>query len=222
MPTPLDIMQSKKEVVDVFLDYENVRRTALSIFYEDGSDPHLGVVDPIQLAEFLVEKRERTSILRSVHVFRGRPNPTRQPKPAAAFNRLHDQWSISPKFVPHVRDVKYSNFGTDPCTGEETFTAMEKGVDVELAVTLIDTASSGLSKPDAVILMSNDTDLEPAVLHVMQKTDTHIEIAAWSGPGSYPLYIRKFLNENPNRKVPYCHFVGEDCFNKVCQDNLFT
>ena len=118
--------------------------------------------------------------------------------------------------------MKYSNFGTDPYTGEETFTATEKGVDVELAVTLIATASSGLSKPDAVILMSNDTDLEPAVLHVMQETDTHIEIAAWSGPGSYPLYIREFLNEIPKRRVPYCHFVGEECFDMVCQDNLFT
>ncbi len=73
---------------------------------------------------------------------------------------------------------------------------MEKGVDVALAVQLINSALSPNS-PDAIILMSNDTDLEPAVEFVLEQTSTHIEIAAWSGEGSYPLYLRKYISQNP-------------------------
>lgn len=215
VPTPLDVLNSKKDVVDVFIDYENVRRTALGIFYDDG-ESHLGVVDPVKLAERIVSMRRNDSVLRHVHVFRGKPNPTRQPKPAAAFNRLDAMWSKSTKFISHYRDLKYTSHSH---TGEENFTATEKGVDVELAVCLISTAASE-NRPEAVILVSNDTDLLPAVQHVYEGSNTHIEIASWAGPGSHPLFIREYLNSPEKKKLPYCHFLNEECFESVCQDDI--
>ena len=217
--TPLDVLNSKKDVVDVFIDYENVRRTARGIFYDYDVEPHLGVVDPVKLAERIVPMRRNDSVLRHVHVFRGRPNPTRQPKPAAAFSRLDAMWSKSSKFISHYRDLKYTSHSRDSQTGEEIFTATEKGVDVELAVSLISTAAAG-NRPTAVILVSNDTDLLPAVKHVYEDPNTHIEIASWAGPASHPLFIREYLNSPEKKKVPYCHFLNEECFESVCQDDI--
>ncbi|WP_186365400.1 NYN domain-containing protein [Corynebacterium sanguinis] len=150
-----------------------------------------------------------------MHVFRGRPNPLRQPKPHSAFEHFAARWSQNESVVTHFRDLKYVDH--DP----GFFTAMEKGVDVALAVQLINSALSPNS-PDAIILMSNDTDLEPAVEFVLEQTSTHIEIAAWSGEGSYPLYLRKYISQNPPRYLPYCHFLTKADFDRLrCDYELY-
>ncbi|MCT1414123.1 NYN domain-containing protein, partial [Corynebacterium sanguinis] len=210
-----DMPQQQREQVDVFLDYENVRRTGREVFLYSNSAPHEGMVDPLALAQTVVSKRKRDSILRKVHVFRGRPNPLRQPKPHSAFEHFAARWSQNESVVTHFRDLKYVDH--DP----GFFTAMEKGVDVALAVQLINSALSPNS-PDAIILMSNDTDLEPAVEFVLEQTSTHIEIAAWSGEGSYPLYLRKYISQNPPRYLPYCHFLTKADFDRLrCDYELY-
>lgn len=210
---PSDMPSQKVEQVDVFLDYENVRRTARQVFIQN-AEPYEGMVDPLELAKVLVAKRQRNSTLRKVHVFRGRPNPQRQPKPHSAFQHFAARWTQSDSIVTHFRDLKYVDHSS------EFFTATEKGVDVALAVQLINVALS-TNSPDAVILMSNDTDLEPAVEFVLEETGTHIEIASWGGEGSYPLYLRKFLSQDPPRHMPYCHFLNVNDFDRLRCDNLF-
>ncbi len=55
--------------------------------------------------------------------------------------------------------------------------AEEKGVDVALAVDLVTNAVDG--NYDIGILMSNDTDLLPAVEYVQRMDSVRIETAAW-------------------------------------------
>ena len=211
---PSDMPLQRLEQVDVFLDYENVRRTARQVFLYGSSAEHEGMVDPFDLARTLVAKRKRDSTLRNVHVFRGRPNPKRQPKPHSAFEHFAARWSKNDSIITHFRDLKYTDYD------EDFFTAAEKGVDVALAVQMIN-AALGPSRPDAIILMSNDTDLEPAVEFVLEQTPTHIEIAAWGGEGSYPLYLRKFLNSDSPKHIPYCHFLTQTDFDRLRCDFKF-
>jgi hypothetical protein len=84
----------------------------------------------------------------------------------------------------------------------------EKGVDVALAVDLIETAL--LSSYDVGIVFSGDTDLLPAIEVAFRRTPPHIEIACWRG--ARPLWFPDGLAANPPRYLPYCHFLDKDDF----------
>ncbi len=70
--------------VAVFLDYENVHRTGHHLFAGVGEPLYETVVHPLEIAELLLAKRKNGGILSAVNVFRGRPVPAYQPKPASA------------------------------------------------------------------------------------------------------------------------------------------
>lgn len=79
--------------VIVFIDYQNVHGWARRQFKPVGSDPALGHVDPKRLAELIVSRRGRPSVLEAVRVYRGRPNPERQPGSARANDRQASDWT---------------------------------------------------------------------------------------------------------------------------------
>lgn len=213
MPLPSDMPSQKRERVAVFLDYENVRRSARGAFLEYGAPRHQGMVDPIALAKKLCAKRARPSVLGKVTVYRGRPVPEYQADAASYFDRYRARWGVDGATVCEVksRDLKYNSYD------DGTFTAQEKGIDVWLATDLIATALGG--QFDAVLVMSSDTDLLPAVEFVLYDSQAHIEVAAWSGPSCYPLYIRAELQKN--RRRPYCHYLSAADFDELRQDHLF-
>jgi len=51
----------KKECVAVFLDYENVHRTAHGLYADCEAKLHRTVVDPVEFATRIVAKRNRRS-----------------------------------------------------------------------------------------------------------------------------------------------------------------
>jgi uncharacterized LabA/DUF88 family protein len=75
--------------------------------------------------------------------------------------------------------------------------AIEKGIDVALAVDMVRMAAS--KEFDAAILFSSDTDLMPAIETIMDLRLGHVEIATWAGA--------KRLRR-PNTQLPFCHYVN--------------
>lgn len=53
----------------------------------------------------------------------------------------------------------------------------------------------------AIVVMSHDNDLLPAVETIMDSTPCHIEVAAWSGANRL--------------RGPWCHFLNESDFFSV-------
>lgn len=149
-------------------------------------------------------------MLGRVSVYRGRPSPEHQPKPASAFDKYRARWQRAGCHVC-ARDIRYRLFE------DGTFSAQEKGIDVWLATDLISTAISG--EYDAVVVMSGDTDLLPAIEYVYYKTRMHIEIASWSEGGSNALFIPK--ERKNGRLVPFCHSLSRSDFQYVNQDGIF-
>ena len=193
--------------IAVFIDYENVHRTGHGRFAEIGTPLYETVVDPRLIAEAIVAKRSMPGDLDRVVVFRGRPVPAYQPKPASANDIQAEAWGSDPRVSVIRRDLKYDH------SDDGTFIAREKGIDVALAVALTEGALD--SSFDTAIVFSGDTDLLPALELVFKRQLARIEIAAWSG--QKPLWFPEFLRQTPSRKLPYCHFLTDADF-IACRD----
>ena len=201
--TPAVMAASKKERVAVFFDYENVHRTGHSQYSQYGTPVHETVFDPSELAERICAKRNRPSELVSVRVYRGRPVPQHQPVPTSAFDMQVNAWTKDPRVAIISRALKYDFPYDDPTQ----FLAQEKGIDVSLAIDLVEAAMKG--SYDAMVVFSSDTDLLPALELVRKIHNVHIEIACWSEGN--PLWLREGLSQDPPVHFPYCHFMkGED------------
>ena len=188
--------------VAVFLDYENVHRTGHQQYAGVGQPRYETVVDPLLIAERLIAKRKNGGMLHSVWVYRGRPVPEYQPKPASANDIQAAAWAEDDRVHVVRRDLKY-DFEDDG-----SFTAREKGIDVALAVGL---TSGALDRDfDTAIVFSGDTDLLPALELVFTRQLVHLEIACWTG--SKPLWFPEFQRQTPPRHMPYCHFLSEADF----------
>jgi NYN domain len=186
----------------VFLDYQNVHLTAHGLFLNYGTAPHEALVHPLRLAERLVDKRRDGGQLISVRVFRGRPNPGRQPVPAAANDAQTAAWERADDRVRVIRrDLNYRGWPEHP--------PREKGVDVALAISLVESAM--LNEYDVAIVFSGDTDLIPAVEMAFRRTTPRVEIAAWAG--AKPLWFPADLAAG--RRLPWCHFLSEQDFEDV-------
>lgn len=207
--TPAVMAGPKKERVAVLFDYENVHRTAHNRYTSYGTPIHSTAFNPIALAEKVVAKRSRPSALTSVRIYRGRPVPAHQPIPASAFDIQKSAWEQDPRVLMRTRDLKYTFDDLDP----SIFRAQEKGIDVSLAIDLVEAAMNNTY--DAMIVFSCDTDLLPALELVKKIQQSHMEIACWNGAN--PLWLREGLSQNPPRHFPYCHFLNEDDFD-ACRE----
>ncbi|MFC0864314.1 NYN domain-containing protein [Sphaerimonospora cavernae] len=164
--------------VVVFMDYQNVHGSALRAFWPRGTHPANGHIDPYRLGQLIVQKRTTNgypSRLAQVRIYRGAPNPRRQPAAAAANDRQSDAWTRSPKVLVRRRPLRYpTRWPHEP--------AVEKGIDVALAVDVLRLAAVDDSY-DVGVVLSGDTDLVPAIEAVQGLKCGHIEVAAWRGGG---------------------------------------
>ncbi|WP_115685601.1 NYN domain-containing protein [Corynebacterium senegalense] len=193
--------------VAVFIDYENARQNAREAFLPFSSPSHVGVFDPVALATHIVSLRNFPSKLAKVYVFRGRPNPKHQPEAASAFDKYAAKWKQSEVCELRSRDLKYRHYD------DGTFSAQEKGIDVDLAVQAIQHAVT--NKYDVIIIMSNDSDLLPAVEFIYHETRPRLEVAGWEADGQYPLRIHRGTSKS---RAPYCHYLGDHVFRQVQDD----
>lgn len=95
--------------VVVFIDYENVHRSALESFWPAGTGRSRGHIDPVKVGRLLVARRTSNglpSALAGGRVYRGRPNPSRQATAAAANDRQADEWACSPLVTVKRRPLR--------------------------------------------------------------------------------------------------------------------
>lgn len=177
--------------VVVFMDYQNIHGMARRQFLPLGSDPADGHVFPHKVGEILTQRRERDSELLEVRVYRGRPNPERQPGAARANDRQTSMWERSDQVTVIRRNLQYP-------ADYPVSKANEKGIDVAIAVDLIRLGMTGYM--DAAILFSSDNDLLPAVEVLAAMQHCHIEVASWSGAHRLRL---------AGTQRPWCHYLQE-------------
>jgi hypothetical protein len=82
------VRQVSGERVAVFVDRQNLYTGARDAFHDDRAPGRLGMVDPVRLGRRLIQmSHERDRELIDVRVYRGRPDPNRDPRGYAANRR---------------------------------------------------------------------------------------------------------------------------------------
>ena len=109
--------------IAIFLDYQNIYFSALSVFQPTGVPHRRCYVDPVRVAHRIVAKRRLGGELTAVRVYRGRPSPDRQPEAARASDRQSSQWERDPRVTVVRRQLRYPK-------GWPVEPGQEKGVDV--------------------------------------------------------------------------------------------
>lgn len=143
--------------VVVFIDYQNVLNDARRAFCSRPYGPADGQVDPTRLARLVASRiplgasAERR--LQEVRVYRGRPDPRKDPQTYAPHMRQCGAWERSSAVVIS-RALRYP--GDWPRERAE-----EKGIDVQIAIDMVTRAVN--RELDVAILASTDTDLRPAL-----------------------------------------------------------
>jgi hypothetical protein len=168
----------------VLIDYQNIHLTARDLFAPPGTRAEDTVVHPLAFAEKLVEVRaanqqistQKLTRLEAVKVYRGAPSNHHEPTLYSVSQRQRAFWSRDPRVGITYRTLRYpNNWGSATCQERPR----EKGIDVLLALDLVDVATEG--PYDIVVLATHDTDLEPAIDRALSKRRTKIETAGWLG-----------------------------------------
>jgi len=135
----------------LFIDYQNMYRSARDAFGWKSAPPHFGNFRPDALAAHL-SSRNHTLDIDRIRVYTGIHTPQRNPAQNTNMNRRLAAWIASAPDRVEVfpRPLAYR--------GDRV---QEKGVDVELAIDVVALALDDAY--DALILASADTDLVPAL-----------------------------------------------------------
>jgi uncharacterized LabA/DUF88 family protein len=170
-------MQERMTRTVVFVDYQNMYRSAREAFSWEDDAGHFGNFRPYGMGRRMV--REGNRRLEQVRVYTGIHTPLRNPVQHGHMQRRMSAWiAESPEKVEvFPRPLRYLKSRPG---GEE------KGVDVELAIDLVTLALDNAF--DAVVLASADSDLVPAIQFVADRfPGKAIETIAWAPlPGCEP------------------------------------
>jgi hypothetical protein len=176
------VPQPAELLVCVVIDYQNIHLTAHDLFAPPGTRVRESLVDPVAFAERVVAvraARQRAPVrarLAAVKVFRGAPSNQREPGLYSAAQRQRARWTRDPRAEVFYRTLRYPwNWGDPSCVERPR----EKGVDVLVALELVDLARAG--RHDVVVLASHDTDMEPAIERALAARRVGIETAGWQG-----------------------------------------
>lgn len=168
---------------------------------------------PMKLGHLLASRRtegREGRILHSVRVYTGRPDPALQSTSAAANVRQCQAWERTGAYVFH-RPLRYPYGWPNNRDGGGP---QEKGIDVAIAVDLVDMAHR--REYDVAIVCSADSDLSPAIEKVRATTGVEAEVASWR-QGSYGHRI--FSRDQPDL---FCHWLYQDNFEAVQDETDYT
>ena len=193
----------------VFVDYQNVYRGARSVFHDHSTSPHWdGQFHPGALGNLIVKmSHDQHRVLHQVRMYRGLPNSTRDPKGYGAASRQIAAW----RKIPLV-DVTTRPFRYPPDYPRSK--AQEKGIDVQLALDFVMMAVRG--QYDVGVLMSNDTDLRPALEQVALLGTQTVEVAAWKPPSGPALRLRL-----PGARI-WCHLIDRVGYAAILDGTDYT
>lgn len=172
----------------VVIDYQNIHLTGHDCFVPKGVPKHESLIHPLTFASLVVQKRQAIAgrnamagktappspraTLASVKVYRGAPSNLHAPIPYARSQAQRSEWTRDKRVEVVYRPLKYYSDGS----------AREKGVDVLVAINLVEAVRSG--DYSVVILAAHDTDQEPALesaLTISQENGVALETAGWEG-----------------------------------------
>lgn len=209
--------------VAFFFDWQNVYKRARESFHDSYAKPHCGQVHPLELANAILEKYTagtgNDAHIHQVRIYRGRPNGSLDPNAYNAFQRQTSKWAMNNKIVPTYSDLRYPE-DWDAHTRSGSYPVREKGIDVALAVDVVDLANK--REYDHAVVMSADYDLVPAVKRVYEArlrdpSAPSINVAAWQGNDRVkPLRIRFGTN------LPYCHWLSQEDYWGIQDETDYT
>ena len=189
--------------VAVYYDWQNVYMTAREAFGWTNMPNEYGNFSPYQLARILAggnERGNRAQLVR-VEIHRGLPSQKHSPASYGANRRQSAAWmKEAPEIViPKLRPLRYPfNYPTEP--------AVEKGVDVNLAVAAIEHVLTDVC--DVAIIFSHDTDLMPVAETIARlRGAEHVETASWQSPS----FQRRLRAKGP----VFHHYVSEQMFQRA-------
>lgn len=193
--------------VGVYIDYSNVYKGARDAFMLWNEPGYRGNVDPMKLAKHVALSRPEDCADRSgtheltfAKVFRGAPDPGRQPRDAALEAARAKQWSNWGCIVQR-NTLDYARGGTP----------VEKGIDVLLAINLV----SDESQIDLAVVVSADKDFRPALLQLRDRGNVDLEVAIWQAiPGGSALGRIELRPERPSEPEVACHFLNRHDFGR--------
>lgn len=165
--------------VCVLIDYQNIHLTGHGKFAPGDIAKHESLVLPQSFARQILDVRRHfvppeiaDPDLLSVRTFRGQPGNRQEPKSYSRSQAQASNWTRDSRVVVYTRPLRY------PWDWPNT-PAQEKGIDVMLAIELVQLAYTRAY--DILILASHDTDLEPAVTAAEALGTSRIETAGWKG-----------------------------------------
>ncbi len=189
--------------VVVFIDAQNLYNDTRRAFGGHGDPATMGQVDPMKLAYLLASKRPagvtQDRSLGEVRVYRGRPDPRKEPKTYGPHMRQCSSWQAAGATVI-ARSLRYPD-------GWPTLKPEEKGIDVQIAVDMVTMAIN--RELDVAILVSTDTDLIPALeaYSVLPTDDPPVcEVTAWRATGKQLRVKGEHL---------WCHFLEHEDYLRV-------
>jgi uncharacterized LabA/DUF88 family protein len=191
------------EKVAVFIDWQNAYKTAREAFGLQDMPNERGNFSPLRLSKILAagNDRGRSAELVAIEIFRGLPSSKHDPTGYAANRRQAAAWKAEAGelITPHMRPLRYPrNFPNEP--------AVEKGVDVQLAVNAIEATLR--KRCTVAIILSHDTDLLPVPETIAKLVGPQrVETASWVSP-----WFRSRLR--PKADV-YHHEISEQVFDLV-------
>ena len=178
-------MAAERLKVAVFIDWQNVYRAARRAFGLESMPGEYGNFSPCRLSRLLAAAggRGAGAELVGVEIFRGLPSQRRDHVGHAANRRQEAAWKAEAPGVVRVRTrpLRYPpRYPLEP--------PVEKGVDVELAVSAIEATLRG--RCDLAIVFSHDADLLPVPETISRLVGPDcVETAAWAS-ASFPGRLR--------------------------------
>lgn len=198
-----------KKRVGVYIDYSNVysgARDAFGLEYEPG---YRGNINPDYLAKRVALQspgpaavpRRDTHELTMAKVFRGAPDPGRDPRGALMEAKRAAQWERWGCGVfRHTLDY---------ARGEP----VEKGVDVRLSTEML--LDAARDRIDVAVLVSADKDFRYALLQVRDETEVEVETAIWLAiPGAKSVGRIELRPERPDEAEAPFHPLTRKDFGK--------
>ena len=187
---------------------------ARDAFHNPQADPHwMGQIDPVALGDYIIQsKGDSDRALSQVRMYRGMPNPERDVRGYRAARRQVAAWERNSLVVVKTRPFRYPR--NYPASRPQ-----EKGIDVQIALDFVMMAVRG--EYDVGVLMSNDTDLRPALEEVIELDTAVVEVATWQPREGRP---RQHLRLSPNRVAsqPYCHWIGLDAYSSISDNTDYA
>mgnify|MGYP002136471620 CR=1 FL=1 len=193
--------------IAVFIDWQNAYRAARDAFGMNQLPGRFGNFSPYRLGAHLTSAHpnESRSQLVLVEIHRGLPSSKQNRIGNAANRRQAEAWvREGPEVItPKLRPLRYQ------VRSAQGATAIEKGVDVQLALSAVGHVVQGSC--DRAIIFSHDSDLLPAVETIRAlRTANHVQTASWASP--------TFRKRIPPVSGVFNHFVNQSAF-RVLEDS---